>query len=112
MPRLVKPGDPAWSETVSVAQMVFGSGVNLALIRHLAGRVEAGTRAQLADEMTGFSPATLSKAVSFLADAGVLEKTPTLAAATGRLSHAFSLNAERVDELLDSLRRYALGAKA
>jgi predicted transcriptional regulator len=110
MPRLVKPGDSAWNEAVSVAQMVFGSGVNLALIHHLAGRGEPATRAQLAEELTEFSPATLSKAVGVLAQAGVLEKTPVLGPATGRLNHAFSVKRKRIEELLGSLRLYALGA--
>ncbi len=112
MPRLVKPGDSAWNEAVSIAQMVFSSGVNLALIHHLAGRGEAATRAQLAGELTEFSPATLSKAVGVLAQAGVLEKTPVLGAATGRLNHAFSANVPRIEALLGSLRLYALGAES
>lgn len=110
MPRLVKPGDSAWNEAASIAQMVFGSGVNLALIHHLVGRVEPATRAQLAEELTEFSPATLSKAVGVLAQAGVLEKTPVLGVATGRLNHAFSANAPRIEALLGSLRLYVLGA--
>jgi predicted transcriptional regulator len=112
MPRLVKPEDPAWTEAVSAAQMVFGSGVHLALMRHLAGRAAPGTRAQLAEELHNFSPATLSKAVGVLAKVGVLEKTPTLGTETGRLNHAFSLNRERVEQLLASLRLYALDASA
>jgi hypothetical protein len=112
MPRLVKPADPAWNDAVATAQTVFGSGVNLALIHHLAGRREPATRAELANELGEFSPVTLSKAAGVLAGAGVLKKIPVVGTATGRLNHAFSADLPRIEALLESLRSYALGMES
>lgn len=110
MPRLVKPADSAWNESVATAQAVFSSGVNLALLHHLARRGVPATRAELAEELSGFSPASLSKAAGVLAGAGVLRKTPVIGSTTGRLNHAFSADLPRIEALIESLRRYALGA--
>lgn len=108
MPRLVKPADAAWNESVATAQAVFSSGVNLALLHHLAARAVPATRSELADELNDFSPASLSKAAGVLAAAGVLKKTPVVGSTSGRLNHAFSADLPRIESLIDSLRRYAL----
>ena len=105
MPRYAKPPMPQEVERIID---VIGNHVREAIVRHLAVNGPS-TATEVCDALGTATRALIHRHLQALREAGIVEPDIPPDERRGRRAVVWSLNRERLDELLDRLREYLQG---
>lgn len=107
MPKMVLPDESDWSETLEAARQCLGSGPKGIIVAYL--RQNPGSYRSEIAEGTALKAATLQNHIDDLVESGIVDSDIPLAKRGRGRASRYTVNRDRVIQLLDAMKEFLLG---